>query len=214
MHKWIILSNPESESYGEVTGQLKLSITICGEGDEQVGIEEDPDPEKEDMLQPPQIKPKFYQLKFRFCTGQKIVPMDKAILGKAKSDAYVRLDYKSTKLKTKVRKIEEYGECHWHQEMLVPAQIPILGGRLIFKIYDEDTVSDELIGCIHIDIKDIIGDRNGQYDWKNIYGAPMGVSGKNSDLMNANPEIASLWKGRILMQCLAEETEKPLLLVQ
>jgi hypothetical protein len=50
LHKWIILSNPESENYGEVTGQLKLSITICGEGDEQVGIEDDPEPEKEDLL--------------------------------------------------------------------------------------------------------------------------------------------------------------------
>ena len=50
MHKWIILSNPESENYGEVTAQLKLSITICGEGDEQVGIEDDPNPEKEDVL--------------------------------------------------------------------------------------------------------------------------------------------------------------------
>jgi hypothetical protein len=47
--------------------------------------------------------------------------MDKAILSKAKTDAYVRLDYKSTKLKTKVVKIEEGGECHWVQEMLVPA---------------------------------------------------------------------------------------------
>ena len=34
MHKWIIMSNPESENYGEVTAQLKLSITICGEGDD------------------------------------------------------------------------------------------------------------------------------------------------------------------------------------
>jgi hypothetical protein len=42
----------------------------------------------------------------------------------------------------------------------------------------------------------------------------MDCSGKNTDLMNANPEVASFWKGRILMQCLAEETEKPLLLVQ
>jgi hypothetical protein len=89
-----------------------------------------------------------------------------------------------------------------------------LGGRLIFKVFDEDTVKDELIGSIHIEIKDIIGDKNGKFDWKNIYGAPMGVSGKNSDLMNANPEVASFWKGRILMQCIAEETEKPLLLVQ
>ena len=50
MHKWIIMSNPESDDYGEVTGKLKLSITICGTGDEQVGIEEDPDPEKEDIF--------------------------------------------------------------------------------------------------------------------------------------------------------------------
>ncbi len=60
LHKWIILSNPESENFGEVTAQLKISITICGEGDEQVGIEDDPHPEIEDIIQPPQIKPKFY----------------------------------------------------------------------------------------------------------------------------------------------------------
>jgi len=54
------MSNPESETFGEVTGQLKLSITITGEGDEQLQITDDPNPEKEDIIQPPQIKPKFY----------------------------------------------------------------------------------------------------------------------------------------------------------
>lgn len=34
MHKWIVMSNPESENFGEVTAQLKISVTICGEGDE------------------------------------------------------------------------------------------------------------------------------------------------------------------------------------
>lgn len=60
MHKWIVMSNPESENYGEVTGLLKLSITICGQGDEQVGITDDPHPEREDVIQPPQINPKYY----------------------------------------------------------------------------------------------------------------------------------------------------------
>ena len=32
--------------------------------------------------------------------------------------------------------------------------------------------------------------------------------------MNLNPEIASFWKGRILVQATAEEVEKPFLLVQ
>lgn len=40
---------------------------------------------------------------------------------------------------------------------------------------------------------------NGKYDWKNIYGAPLNVSGKMTDMMNNNPEIGSLWKGRILI---------------
>ena len=66
MHKWIIMSNPESENFGEITGQLKLSITVMAEGDEQVGIEDDPNPEKEEVIQPPQVKPTFYQVHFRF----------------------------------------------------------------------------------------------------------------------------------------------------
>ena len=41
----------------------------------------------------------------------------------------------------------------------------------------------------------------------------MDVSGTNATQMNENPEIASLWKGRILIQLLAEKTEKPVLRV-
>jgi hypothetical protein len=50
LHKWIIMSNPESEDFGAVTGQLKLSITIAGEGDDVGGIEDDPNPEKEEVI--------------------------------------------------------------------------------------------------------------------------------------------------------------------
>lgn len=52
------------------------------------------------------------------------------------------------------------------------------------------------------------------YDWKNVYGSPLDVSGKVTKRMNENPEIASLWKGRILMKCTAEKTEKPKLFVK
>ena len=89
--------------------------------------------------------------------------------------------------------IPEGGECQWNEEILVPAQVPIIGGRLVFKVYDEDTLIDELIGSIHYNLKDIIPDANGKeghlnnkYDWKNIYGAPVGHSGKWCDKMNNN----------------------------
>lgn len=177
MHKWIIMSNPESEDFGEVTGMLKLSITICGTGDEQVSITEDTNPLEDDVIQPPQITPEFYQLHVRFFCAQKIVPMDMALLKKAKIDAYVSVQWKTKKLKTKVLVQEEGGQIHWNQEFLIPAQIPIMGGRLNFKVWDEDTLADEVVGAFTLDAKDIIGAKNGQFFWKNIYGAPLGHSG-------------------------------------
>lgn len=94
-----------------------------------------------------------------------------------------------------------------------------MGGRMVFKVFDEDTVNDEIVGAIHLDQKEIIkapekGGKNGLFMWKNIYGAPLGYTNKAAVAMNNNPEIASLWKGRILMQVVAEKTEKPVLKVQ
>ncbi len=34
MHRWLALSNPNSPAFNEVTGYLKISITIAGVGDE------------------------------------------------------------------------------------------------------------------------------------------------------------------------------------
>lgn len=214
MHKWVILSNPESDDFAKVTGYLKLSITVCGAGDEQVAIVDDPNPSEDSIIQPPQIKPKFYQLHYRFFGAQKIVPMDGGLIGDKKIDAYVRFDYRGRKLKTKVKILPEGGQCEWNQEILVPASVPIMGGRHIFKVFDEDLMLDEVVGSIHLEAKDVMGDMNGKYFWKNVYGSPQDVSGKFVNLMNNNPEMGSLWKGRILMQVVAHETEKPLLKVQ
>lgn len=41
LHRWIALSNPASENFNEVTGYLKLSISVAGSGDEQIQINED-----------------------------------------------------------------------------------------------------------------------------------------------------------------------------
>jgi hypothetical protein len=38
LHRWIALSNPESENFNEVTGYLKVSISVTTKGDEVVQI--------------------------------------------------------------------------------------------------------------------------------------------------------------------------------
>ncbi len=78
--------------------------------------------------------------------------------------------------------------------------IPVVAGRILLKVYDYDAGKpDELIGSIICNFRHINGKHNGQVLWENIYGAPKGNSGKNTDLMNKNPELASSWKGRVLL---------------
>lgn len=40
--------------------------------------------------------------------------------------------------------------------------------------------------------------------WFNIQGAPVDKMGENTDLMNNIPELASTWKGRVLMYITCE----------
>lgn len=77
------------------------------------------------------------------------------------------------------------------------------------KLFDEDKLADEIVGSLIFNMKDIVGGKHGFYFWKNIYGSPLGVGGENTRLMNENPDLASTWKGRILMKVTAEKTEKP-----
>lgn len=134
--------------------------------------------------------------------------------GENKIDAYVSLKYKTKTLKTKVLLQPENGSISWNQQFLVPAQIPVMGGKLPFKVWDEDLTGDEVVGSFELNAKDIIGKKNGIFFWKNIYGAPVGFSNDAAKNMNDNPAMASFWKGRILIQVEAVKTEKPLLMVE
>jgi hypothetical protein len=94
--------------------------------------------------------------------------------------------------------------------MWLPVQWPIASSRLIFKVYDYDSAgSDEMVGSMIFNIKDICSIPGGEYNWINIYGSPLGRSGANCNKMNNNPEFASTWKGRVLVHYSAEDVKNP-----
>lgn len=140
-------------------------------------------------------------------------------LGGGNTDAYVKCDYMGKTLKTHVKE-QSGGQVLWLEEMLIPAQIPIVSKRIVFRIYDKDNTGDELIGTVAFDIEQIIQkhedgeDLELGYEWADIYGADPGKSGKHSTAMRKNPEYASQWLGRILMQVEVAETENPELTVR
>ena len=82
---------------------------------------------------------------------------------------------------------------------------------------DRDDISDETVGSLLFDMQEIVDKKynNKGFFWANIYGSPLGQShSEHKTGMNENPELASYWKGRILMQIECEETEKPIAKVQ
>lgn len=166
-------------------------------------------------MMPPSIRPEFYQIRFKFFRAEKLPPLDMALFGKGGSlDAYVICNYLNTKLKTKVLTQKEGSYIDWNQEFLIPCQLPIMSGRVVMKVFDEDKINDEIVGSLLFNFKDCIGSKNGTYFWKNVYGSPLGCSGDNTATMNANPDLGSTWKGRILISVSAEKTEKPVCLVR
>jgi hypothetical protein len=91
---------------------------------------------------------------------------------------------------------------YWNQEFLLPCQLPIMASKLKMKLWDEDKLADEIVGSFSFNLKEMIQmiqENKLSYFWKNIYGSPLNVSGETKKAMNENPEIASTWKGRLLM---------------
>lgn len=87
----------------------------------------------------------------------------------------------------------------------------MMSSRIVMKLMDKnDLLKDVAVGSLLFNLKDCIDPtKNGVFFWKNVYGAPVGRSGSNCDMMNNNPEIASTWKGRVLMKVTAKKAENP-----
>ena len=78
---------------------------------------------------------------------------------------------------------------------------------------DEDQLEDEMAATIRLKTKTLIESKymHGQFTWKNFYGSPLNQSG--SDIkkeMNLMPEVATTWKGRVLIQTVLEECPEPI----
>ena len=214
-HQWVALSNPSSAKFTEITGYLKISISVITSGDEQVELAEDSTldtGEKSIILVPPYIHTRYFQLKFRMFAGECFPDLD---YGSSTCDAFIRCTFMNKTLETKVVPQKD-DKVDWSQEMWIPAQMPIASPRLHFKLYDYDGFkSNEIVASMRFNVEKYLKilDKGGEFPifWRNLYGAPLGVTGDHTDEMNSNPEYASLWKGRVLMQVVAEETDTPTL---
>lgn len=152
----------------------------------------------------PSLNPTFYQVTIRIFQGQDLPPMDAGMLmSKAKIDAYIRINFKNKILKTKICKFTKGGDpVDWNMEFLLPCQMPVLAPYINLRLMDEDVGSDEMAGTIQLATKDLIEKEymHNLICWKSFYGSPLNQSGSDAKtLMNREPNLASNWKGRLLV---------------
>jgi len=146
---------------------------------------------------PAQIKKEFKQLKIRFIAAEKLPKMDTF----GSIDAYILAKFQGKKIRTTAVTAKN-DVAAIEQEFWLPIQWPLASDRFCLSLYDEDKVVDEIVGSMYFSLKKLIAEGsvpNGKFFWHNMYGAPIGYSGKVCDVMNAQPELGSAWKGRILM---------------
>lgn len=99
------------------------------------------------------------------------------------------------------------------QQFFLPVQTPVLQDRLVISAWDYNSVAaDVIIGSLVFSVKQLLaegGKPGGFFVWKDLYGSPKDNSGAEADSMNENPELASDWKGSILLHISAQENDKP-----
>ena len=213
-HIWFGLSNPESEDYTRVQGMMKASISVASASDEQVRLEPQVGPDKTDsMMMAAQLKRTFKQMKFRILEAQDLPTFGTFVKS---LECYFKCQFGGGKpFKTNVVSMSD-NRVLFDQTFWIPLAEPILNDRLVMQVFDEGTISDTIIGSLVFSVKKMIRTcedpeySNGMFLWRDIYGAPPGYDGEAAEEMNHNPEIATFWKGKVLLQIYFEECEKPI----
>lgn len=126
-------------------------------------------------------------------------------------DAFIEVQIGTCKLKTKTITQKNF-LCEWYQEMLLPIEIPLKIEKISLIVWDEDPFPfpDTLACSLEFPIKEIMKhntEEKTKMKWVNLYGGPLGKSGVVFEHMNANPEDASEWKGRILVSYYCHDTK-------
>ena len=208
--RWAVLTNSQREICCPM-GFIKYSVNFVKAGFNRTNLERDYDPSSQkNTLQnldlPPEILMKQKQIIVHLFKGARIAKMDSMGEG---ADPYVKINMGGLKIKTQPKK--DQLEPVFSEKILIPSIYPTVVDRLMISFKDYDTIGkNEHIGCKSILLADI---ENGRYafpTWQYFYGAHEDADDKDyKKQMNTIPEIASWFKGALLLAIEMIDVESP-----
>ena len=209
LHQWIALCNPESDNFQQVRGHLKLGICVQAEGDSDVDltVKEKDESKDSDILLPPQVHHETRQIVVRILKADNLPQMDYY----GTIDAFCEAEFAGAKVRTKKRKADENSySAFWYEDLYLPVSLPNVTSNLILRVWDHDIPDgDDLVGTLKFLYEDIVEGLYENYFWMNIYGAPKQLDNEEATKMNTMPELASAWRGRILLSIKIKKSKKP-----
>ncbi|KAF0685796.1 Aste57867_22404 [Aphanomyces stellatus] len=218
---WVGLSAPGQDG---IQGYLRLSITIIGPGDKFV-----PPPPidpthngMENIIIPRSVKQEVNFLVVSVHMGRDLPPMDSvAVLGqklKQGIDAYVECSVaggaKSIRTRVKTKNGERHQLCPaFNDDLWMVVREPSMANKVTLAVKDWDRLaSDEIVAHSYHSLRLIkkmcSASSSGVYGplWITLYGAPLNftgsvIPGENCAKieMNLNPDLASFYRGQILV---------------
>lgn len=214
MNKWVVLSNPESEDFSTVRGYLKISASVLNEGDKPVDLTiPGKITDKEDLMIPPQIRLQTKQLILQFFIAGGLPKMD----DHGTVDAYCVARFGGVEGKTSwVTADAGTMSVAWYEEILLPVMVPSVSSKLMVTVFDYDRLSteDDMVGSFNFDWDKVLNREFEQFFWVNIYGGPENINNEQAKLMNSVTELASNWRGRVLMRIFLKDDPRASLKTQ
>lgn len=211
---WIGLTDTSSTLNQGLQGYLRASITVVGPGDKLVPPPSPFGPGNSDLdgniIMPSSVGQKVKFLGATIHCAEELPPMDMNLVGKGGLDAYIKAsiaggDPVRTRVRTKKGRRDELNPS-FNEELMLVVREPSMADMISFGVWDWDQVgSDEVVGHASQSLKLVkaLGGKIPPF-WVNIYGAPLKhnkleVGDSMKKQMNMYPDIASTYRGRILM---------------
>ena len=209
-NQWSILTNSEKEVFSPM-GFIKFSVNFVRAGNPRTNLEQSFNPMEqsqalENLNIPPEIVLKQKQITVSLFRGERIIRMDSVGGG---ADPYIKLNMGGLKLKSNY--ISDSQNPVFGEKMMVPAIFPTVVESLLLKFKDHDNMGkNDYIGCRSFRLDQIVNGDFIEPRWHHFYGArPDAKFEKFRDQMNQVPEIASTFKGSLLMSLKISDCPSP-----
>ncbi|KAE8903430.1 hypothetical protein PF005_g14426 [Phytophthora fragariae] len=211
---WIGLTDITNTTNQGIQGYLRASVSVIGPGDKLIPppspFGEGANTDMNNVIMPPSVTQQVHFLGATIHVAEHLPPMDVAVVGRGGLDAYIKGsiaggDAIRTRVRTKKGRRDELCPS-FNEELMLVIREPSMADSIQLAVYDWDQVgSDELVGYVYQSLK-LVKAMGGKVSpfWANIYGAPLrlktvGIGDSMKKQMNTYPDIASTYRGRLLI---------------